>query len=326
MAELTSRQFHKNLWKMADFIKSNNLEEKLEGVKNLKQCIIQANRGLAFLEKYSNYLEYKRYALVEYISNLRNAASSTVKNIYNWNQYDIYQLKTKFIYDDLVHLSKNSEFDFKEKTLTFRTKEITLEGVNLGAFDIKYDVRFQEYSVAAVNPPHEDADHPHVKGGSLCEGEGEQPIALAIKQARLCDLFDIIESILSTYNEDSPHYNIELWKGQQCEGCSEYFQDDIEECSRYRCHRHVCSNCSNTCTDCDNTFCSNHIGTCEECQEPLCDDCVYTFDDDGYNYCSDCYKKLKNQKEEEEDADDKELAENHVYQIATGFPPFEESI
>jgi hypothetical protein len=105
---------------------------------------------------------------------------------------------------------------WREKVLSVTTEPITLEGVDLGAFEIQLCwKRLAHFSgshcfdIVAVDPNRSAADdlvtHPHVKDQELCAGKATTALQKALKDGRLADAFHLIRSVLSHYNARSAH-------------------------------------------------------------------------------------------------------------------------
>lgn len=111
--------------------------------------------------------------------------------------------------------------------VTFLTPEIVLEEVNFGKFKIRFITgtghRTTGIEVEAVTPnrptPNDPVVHPHVNGNNICLGNGGNAVYKALADGRYCDAYDIILSILNTYNAGSPYRRIEVWKGTPCREC-----------------------------------------------------------------------------------------------------------
>ena len=67
------------------------------------------------------------------------------------------------------------------------------------------------------HPAHSDdsVTHPHVQSEGVCEGDAKLPIRNALSQLRLLDFFQIVGSLLRTYNSGSPYVAL-LMTGTEC--------------------------------------------------------------------------------------------------------------
>ena len=211
------------------------------------------------------------------------------------------------------------KFDLKEKTISVITEPISLEGILLGAFEIKLSFNAisklyteSPYRVMALEPNPAGADscvtHPHVSSGILCEGDGVVSIRKAIEQGRLCDFFTMIVNILQTYNPDSPYVALDEWEGVSCYGCGYtvagedcYYCEDCEHdycssCSSYCqiCDITVCLGCGFECPDCNQLVCRECLTICSECEESVCENCV-----NEEKLCKQCEETRKEKSDEE---------------------------
>ena len=194
------------------------------------------------------------------------------------------------IYHDLIGL--HDEFaalslDFRRNTISVTTEPITLEGIELGPFEMRLEwERLPDpdcYLVIAVDPNPANCDvsvtHPHVQDNAVCEGDGCQPIRQALNQGRLLDFFMIVANLLRTYNDGSPYVKLSDWYGALCVDCSTVLGDD----DRYTCDRCdsvVCGECYYACTACDRISCAECNTRCETCDQSLCTRCIKS--------CSEC--------------------------------------
>lgn len=226
-------------------------------------------------------------------------------------------------YNDLLCLERDFDVRYTERLrkIVVRTLPITLEGVELGRFDIVIDTRRvgrdgRAYVIYAVepNPAEKDSSiiHPHVCGDELCEGEGHAIIRAATRECRMYDLADIINSILNTYNPGSPYVRLSDWKAPPCNTCGEPCverDDDLEgpcsECARPHCDRcarariYRCTDCEEvycrtcrtrySCVSCEDAICSRCARTCDSCNEYICSNCQYTCENCDNILCSGCY-------------------------------------
>ena len=100
------------------------------------------------------------------------------------------------------------------------TESITLEGVCLGPFEIRLELRRLQdigrrspYLVIALdaNPAAtaENVAHPHVNDDMLCPRDASTAVNAALASGRLCDCFMIVQSVRNPYNSGSPYVRIE---------------------------------------------------------------------------------------------------------------------
>ncbi len=135
--------------------------------------------------------------------------------------------------------------------------------------------------------PGSEFPHPHVRGETLCEGEGMRSIASALRSGRLLDFFEIVRRILQTYNAGSAYVQLARWHGRECRDCGDVVTED-ESTSCERCGRDLCLACSVTCGACRGDCCGDCRGECAACDEPLCDRCAVWCDDCDGRFCPDC--------------------------------------
>lgn len=207
------------------------------------------------------------------------------------------------IYRDLLALGEifeEMDFDLACKRLSVTTDAIVLEGVYLGPFEIQLQWfrplqgSAPAYRVVAKDPhPAESRDnvtHPHVMDEVLCEGDGHHPIRKALAQGRLLDFFTLVQSVLRTYNSDSPFVELALWSGGTCSDCGAVVDEDYS----YTCHRcegTIYGECETRCGGCEECYCSSCIGSCAACEEPFCRSCLKTCEDCQRRVCEGCLEE-----------------------------------
>jgi len=110
------------------------------------------------------------------------------------------------------------KIDFKTHELAVTTDTIELDGVFLGAFEIRLDWNrihqsAQPYRVVALDPHpsarRDDVTHPHVQDEQLCEGEGRVAIAAALAESRFHDFFLLVNQVLHTYGRGSAYVELD---------------------------------------------------------------------------------------------------------------------
>lgn len=143
--------------------------------------------------------------------------------------------------------------------------------------------------------------HPHVEKGELCAGDGDLLMKEALCQGRLEDYFRLVEAILRTYNDSSPHRTLSEWyepnhEGEfYCENCDEWREDE-EYSSCDKCGHITCSNCDNgvsRCTECGNYYCIECSTSCANCGETVCMDCNIFCNNCEDVHCSSCVTSCK---------------------------------
>lgn len=223
-----------------------------------------------------------------------------------------------FIFEELRQLRlefNEVDLDKKADTISVFTEPVTLEDVYLGPFRIQLEMnslpelyKNTPYYCIALDPnpaaANEEVTHPHVSGERLCEGDGFVAIRSALEQGRLVDFFNIIRSILNTYNPDSPYVSLEDWSGISCYDCGCVTgSENIYYC--YYCDRDYCESCSSYCRSCDETCCLGCGGNCPNCDEFVCRNCIKTCPECGETFCKMCMEDdvceyCKEQQEQEE--------------------------
>ncbi len=85
---------------------------------------------------------------------------------------------------------------------------------------------------------HVDGDyfHPHVSGnGSVCLGDAEEAVSMAMFHGRICDMFQVLKSWLMTYGSENPFARIDGWlEGHRCPACGGWAMDgddDVVTCA-----------------------------------------------------------------------------------------------
>jgi hypothetical protein len=248
-------------------------------------------QAFSYIRKVARYDEEKKYKLRLAIencltpSNKLHNSSETIGilnslGIYN-NDYIEYQYITflskfrvptlKTITSDLKILMNDFEgINFSGDCLTVEMGPFTLEGVHFGNFQVSFDMRnfcLVEHgsvpSAKAVTPnrPSDDDEHthPHVRGNEVCIGNGRGPLDKAITQARLQDCFEIVRSVLSTYNGADPFAPIIKWTGMRCKNCDAYYESE---------------EAGSTCNKCERTYCENCVAQCCSASDFACYRCL----------------------------------------------------
>src|SRR5262249_39833244 len=153
------------------------------------------------------------------------------------------------------------QINLEDTTVSVTTDPITLEGIHLGAFTIQlnwrhltHDAEGELPKILARDPNQaataDDVTHPHVKYESLCSGDAKVPLRKALEQGRLADAFNLVNSVLSTYNPKSAHVRLDDWEGFLCQDCGAACSED-EHYSCDGCNDNVCSDCLGSCASCD---------------------------------------------------------------------------
>ena len=184
--------------------------------------------------------------------------------------------------------------ELRGKTVSVTTDRVVLEGVDLGRFKIVLHWGRGgglDYEVVALDPnpagSDESVTHPHVRGESLCEGEGRVPIARALEDGRLYDLFLLVRGVLGTYNPGSAYVPLSRWEGAPCTDCGST-ADAGDSCSCDRCGSDLCLDCGSGCADCGRTCCGDCRDRCAGCDETHCTACLRDCGSCGEPSCGGC--------------------------------------
>jgi hypothetical protein len=176
--------------------------------------------------------------------------------------------------------------EFKPGSISVVTDAVKLEGIYLGSFKIHLCLRDMRggsdaFKIIALDPQpaacNSDITHPHVQSERLCAGDATVPVANALREGRICDAFLAINSVLMTYNPNSPYVSLNSWLGTACEDCGAI----IDEGGGY------------FCDGCDNEFCGDCIRTCECCEESRCRNCLEEDRESGVLCCRACREECR---------------------------------
>ncbi|MHC4093222.1 MAG: hypothetical protein ACYSVY_23630 [Planctomycetota bacterium] len=187
---------------------------------------------------------------------------------------------------DLQELANEFEdVGWDRHRLWVTTESIVLEDVYLGPFQIRLRLDRianptadgDDFDVVAVDPNpaggNGEVTHPHVSGGRLCQGDATGPIRLAVQQGRLVDFFQLVHSVLRTYNSASPFVRLDEWDGVRCAECGAGVSSEATVCCG-ACGDDYCDECSSYCPACDETRCAACLIECRGCGESSCDSCL----------------------------------------------------
>jgi hypothetical protein len=194
----------------------------------------------------------------------------------------------------------------------------TFDGIPLGRFEVRLrlgelgdgNVTAHAFKARPLNPnPHaEDRNvtHPHVSGGTVCPGDAEDAITVALQQGRVGDAFLLVKSVLSTWDDESAYLPIETWLeggGPSCPNCGDgYDRDNGYFCEV--CEEEYCLDCGGICGACDCGICLSHKTSCDQCDSWFCMKCIqHDVDSDGF-YCKDCLDHVLAEREAEEDTEE----------------------
>jgi hypothetical protein len=173
---------------------------------------------------------------------------------------------------------------WKERAVAAATEPVTLEGVALGAFEVRlcWDALGQgagvgSFEVVALDPNPAAGDervtHPHVRSRRLCAGDAEAALGQALTEGRLADAFCLVRAVLVHYNADSPHVRLDEWGGSECHDCGRTVGDD-EQSACAGCEEDVCDDCLSRCPACGGDFCGDCLSGCAVCGADCCGSCL----------------------------------------------------
>lgn len=186
--------------------------------------------------------------------------------------------------------------DLPSRTLSVTTEPIILEGYNFGEFRLSIDWKKLSRAQSAIEvtalTPHPaqkkpDVHHPHVRHNEICMGNGEEPIGDALIEGRLAEALMMLQSILLTYNAESPYAPIEEWVEPEdiCPVC----EDQVGNRFVCGCRSIVCRACTSVCHVCNKRKCDRCAPECSECNTHICSTCsLAAEDEDGYVCCNAC--------------------------------------
>jgi hypothetical protein len=193
----------------------------------------------------------------------------------------------RFLLDELRQIEADFgglTVDWKGKAVCAVTEPITLEGVYLGPFALRFCwERLTQaadhfcFDIVAMDPHPADSNsnvtHPHVSRHQICAGDAAMPVKAALGQGRLADAFHLLRSVLLTYNAHSPHVHLAEWGGTRCHDCGRAVSvDDLSTCEG--CNDDLCADCTSVCSACGNSRCSHCLTACMVCEEEFCGRCL----------------------------------------------------
>ncbi|MGC9455864.1 MAG: hypothetical protein ACP5HU_13545, partial [Phycisphaerae bacterium] len=152
------------------------------------------------------------------------------------------------------------------------------------------------YRIVALDPRpaagHEHVTHPHVSDQRLCEGDAGAAISSVLQTGRICDFFQLVHSVLTTYNSGSPYVPLENWDGRSCYDCGYVVaEDDIHWCAA--CENDFCPECISYCRRCNESTCLGCLQSCRVCGEHVCPGCITTCPECGERLCLNCREELQ---------------------------------
>jgi hypothetical protein len=288
--------------------KTVKLQEKLQEVTTETRLIQKAldHRWLSAAGKCKIRLERALNDLPYLITNSKQFIARPVNKVPTFRDLmaEFTQLADEF---------GDVSFDMENQSISITTESIDLNDVYLGEFKIELRIdklteshRIAPYCVIALDPhpaaTSSDVTHPHVSNDILCEGDGHTAICTALEQGRLCDFFNMVESILNTYNPDSPYVPLNEWEGRPCYDCG-YICENENSYYCSSCDNDYCESCSSYCRMCDETVCLGCAGKCDCCEELICKHCAQQCSECDSYCCDQCLENgiCKSCQEERED-------------------------
>ncbi|GJM26218.1 MAG: hypothetical protein DHS20C16_26330 [Phycisphaerae bacterium] len=189
-------------------------------------------------------------------------------------------------------------YDKRSSVLSATTEPITLEGLDLGRFEIRIDLAAiaadsdeNTLEVIALEPNPCALDdlivHPHVNDGRVCLGDATEPSRKALREHRFADAFQIVAAVLRTYGSDSPYCAIESWNGRPCDDCGFIASEDSSFFCE-PCDKSFCDDCIGGCRDCGESMCLGCLSSCAICDDRICVDCQRFCDGCGELACAGC--------------------------------------
>jgi len=276
-----------------DALIGSNINDDLELIGQLRRFVDSLKTIEKLVSKFSKAYDNDCYLAAEKIRTQTGRDFDTLSHTVNQakivaqqNRPEIPDIKT--IFEEIANLASEADnnltIDYAKNTISIDTEPIELDELYLGKFCIVLNISelpkmnsLSPYSIIALDPnpaaTNEDVTHPHVSCEKLCEGDGTVPIRKALSQGRLADFFTIIQSILKTYNPDSPYVDLDEWDGVACYDCGYTTnRDNIFYCEL--CSNDYCQECSSYCRICDETTCLGCGGECPSCGEFICKNCL----------------------------------------------------
>ncbi len=235
------------------------------------------------------------------------------------------------ILHDLIALEgefEGLELDKKSMYLAVITPPIELEGILLGSFKVRLNLKSLSaesvggYEVIALEPfpakTNSEVTHPHVRARSLCEGHAHAAINAALRQGRLLDFFQLVLGVLSEYNPSSPYVSLDDWYCVRCRDCDdsfdpadgyvcEYCDAATCDCCHHMCHccdEVNCHSCSSQCAACEEWACATCVENCVSCFRTVCKSCLEN------ERCPACDREIMEQEEAEEEVESQPLEES----------------
>ena len=176
------------------------------------------------------------------------------------------------------------EVRWADRLFRIVTEPIALRGVELGPFAVglAWDrvgraTGARCFTLTALDPRPAAGKatvvHPHVEDGHLCAGDAAEALDAAVRDGRLADAFQLVRSVLTTYNPRSAYAPLDAWDGTACAECGRVVvQDDRFSCEG--CDADLCDQCAGSCSVCSATRCGGCLERCPVCEDSCCSACL----------------------------------------------------
>jgi len=292
--------------------------------KNIQWCFKSGlskmyRKAFSYTKSITRYDSEKRYKLRLAIEDSLAPSSklhdsSTVKEVLKscglFEDYDEFRYisflagfklpSLDIITSDLNSIINSFEgINFQNDQLSVEMGPFELEGVNFGNFIATFNMNDfcilgnEVYPyITPVTPNYPEGDdehsHPHVRGSDICLGQGHSPLDAAALEGRLQDCFEIIRSILNTYNANDPFAPIVKWTGNRCPNCGDFFEVEYESAMCNICETTYCENCVRQCCSASDFACYKCIPAkflCRYCGRSMCAECVRICEECGHRLC-----------------------------------------
>lgn len=291
--------------------KLGKLTEQMQEVQRIqhKVTLCEARHWLAASEEVLKQLQRPLYEINHHLQDIQRSMENPKAAVPG----------LKDIYEELVQIEEEFDeirYDRHEQFLSVTTEPIELEGVYLGPFEIQLDLPalsdsalWAPYHVVALDPHppacNDVVTHPHVSDDGLCAGDGHAAIQTALVNGRICDFFQLVQSVLTHYNPGSPYVALSDWEGNPCYDCGYVMSGDHAYWCPW-CEEHYCQECISGCDQCLETACRGCLQTCQVCDAYVCRDCMTSCPECGEPLCVKCLNDNRCPCLEEENPDHEE--------------------
>lgn len=275
--------------------------------------------GIVTPSVYADIAIYMVPNICEDIKHSMDYVSGVMKSIAEPGENVVTTLSVREAYEEILIIHKAwPDTEYRDGILSVLFKKVVLEDgneeVDLGDFraELHLSNPLEGLVIQSISCVESEGGyhHPHVSGNNLCTGDGGLSMKDALCQGRLEDYFRIVEAVLRTYNEASPHEELTEWYDPQhegrfyCESCEQWRLDEDSLCCGgcdhiycegcdtcgvccSMCEEWRCGECSTCCENCENIVCNNCYTACSRCSHYVCDDCL--------SMCAVCEEHLCNE-------------------------------